>query len=323
MEYSFKSVIAGEFRDYLDLRRATGAYMPNTLTYLSSLDKFLVERDVSGKNLPEEIFIQWLANKQLTVGTKANMLCTMSLFSVYMRSLGYSISVPEKPRVSSDYTPRLFSKEEFERFIATADSFQYRRCSTRALAQFPILLRILYGCGLRLKEALLLAWRDVDLDDGVLTIRRAKNQKERFVPMSESLTEILRLYQKDSKLNSSVNGFVFENRHGNTYATNGVRSWFNKVVKSTGVEYTKSRKYERGLCPHCLRHQFVLDSFLKAESEGRSFEEMVPFLSAYLGHSNILETEKYLRASYELYTDAQRKISDYISDVFPEVRFDG
>jgi len=322
MEYAFKSVLSDEFRDYVALRRASGAYIPNILTYLSSLDKFLVERDVSDKNLPEEIFTRWLIPKRLAVGTKINMLCTMSLFGEYMRSLGYSVSVPEKPRVSSDYTPRLFNEEEFSRVISVADNFEYRRQPSKATVQFPILFRILYGCGLRLNEALLLAWRDIDLDNGILTIRRAKNRKERFVPMSNSLTEILRIYQKDTQFGGSVNGYVFENRHGEPYSSNGFRSWFNKVVKTAGIEYAKTRKQERGICPHCLRHQFVMDSFLNAESEGRLFEEMVPFLSAYLGHSNILGTEKYLRASYELYTDAQRKISEYINDVFPEVRSD-
>ena len=53
----------------------------------------------------------------------------------------------------------------------------------------PLLFRMLYGCGLRISEALALLKSDVDLKDGVLHIRHGKNDRERIVPMSVSLTE--------------------------------------------------------------------------------------------------------------------------------------
>ena len=58
----------------------------------------------------------------------------------------------------------------------------------------PLLFRMLYGCGLRISEALALLKSDVDLKDGVLHIRHGKNDRERIVPMSVSLTEECRKY---------------------------------------------------------------------------------------------------------------------------------
>jgi len=46
--------------------------------------------------------------------------------------------------------------------------------------------------------------------------------------------------------------------------------------------------------------------------------ETVPFLSTYLGHVGLMETDKYLKARHELYTEAHAIISDYTQDVFPE-----
>jgi hypothetical protein len=65
----------------------------------------------------------------------------------------------------------------------------------------------------------------------------------------------------------------------------------------------------------------VYDSFLKSESEGRSFEETVPYLSSYLGHESLSALEKYLSKDYTLYRNSHRRIGDYIKDVFPEVSF--
>jgi hypothetical protein len=45
--------------------------------------------------------------------------------------------------------------------------------------------------------------------------------------------------------------------------------------------------------------------------------EIVPFLSTYLGHESLMETDKYLKARHELYTGAHTVIEDYTSDVFP------
>jgi integrase len=55
-------------------------------------------------------------------------------------------------------------------------------------AEFPVLLRILYGCGMRLGEVISLTWNDIDLDKGIITVKAAKNQKQRLVPMSDELT---------------------------------------------------------------------------------------------------------------------------------------
>jgi hypothetical protein len=66
-----------------------------------------------------------------------------------------------------------------------------------------------------------------------------------------------------------------------------------------------------------------MDSFLKAEAEGRGFMETVPFLSTYLGHAGLMHTDVYLRARYELYTQAHAAIADYIGGVFPGDGQDG
>lgn len=58
----------------------------------------------------------------------------------------------------------------------------------------PLLFRLLYGCGLRLSEALKLRLNDVDLDEGVLTIIDGKFNKDRLVPMSTNNLDRCRSY---------------------------------------------------------------------------------------------------------------------------------
>lgn len=62
----------------------------------------------------------------------------------------------------------------------------------------------------------------------------------------------------------------------------------------TGL-YVPGKAHSRGQCLHCFRHHFAIHSFAQAEKNGRSTDDSVPFLSVYLGHHDMDETEKYLK----------------------------
>jgi len=319
MTYCFTSVLAADFKAYINLCENADKYIKNIKTYLSCLDKHLTEHNVSDKNIPESVLSAWLASKDIKAATKANRLNIVRGFGRYMLSLGYFIEIPEPPRVVNSYTPYLFTADELDLIFSALDNFEYEKKKTHASVQAPVLFRTLYGCGFRLGEALLLLWDDVNLEAGTIIIHNAKNKKKRTVPLSPSLTEILKSYKQYATRNNICrNGLVFENRQGKSYHTNSVRKWFSFALEKAGIVYTRQTR-ERGPCIHCLRHTFVINSFLQADSEGRAFEEIVPFLTEYLGHKDIMETDKYLRASYIVYKDAHRKVNDYINDIFPEV----
>lgn len=91
-------------------------------------------------------------------------------------------------RVQSSFVPYIFSHSEIVRLFAAADGLPYTPISPQRVYVMSLLFRMLYGCGLRISEALNLVMADVDLDQGILYIRNSKFGKERLVPMSESLT---------------------------------------------------------------------------------------------------------------------------------------
>jgi hypothetical protein len=67
---------------------------------------------------------------------------------------------------------------------------------------------------------------------------------------------------------------------------------------------------------------FAFKSFAKAEKSGRTIDDSVPYLSLYLGHDSLKETEKYLKFSNELYPEALKSFENYTSQVFPEVTYE-
>lgn len=243
----------------------------------------------------------------------------MRRFAGYLSTLGLKTSLPELPRIPSDFEPYVFSIEEIERIFEAADDLVLTRSSSRISAELPILLRILYGCGLRLGEAASLTWDDVNLREGIITVREAKNQKQRIVPMGEELTRILMLYRNAPCYAMRDHDFLFKKEDGAKRNKSAYWSAFDSILCELGIKGTHNSKlHSRGPCIHSLRHVFVLHSFLKAEAEGRTFMETVPFLSTYLGHAGLMETEKYLKARHEMYSESHKTITAYTKDVFPE-----
>ena len=247
------------------------------------------------------------------------------VFSRYLTALEIPAFEPEYMREHSDFIPYTFTDDEFLAIIHAADEFLgNQRESTKSSRAFPMLLRILYGCGLRLGEALALRWENADPGTGILHIRKAKNDKERDVPMDPSLTSLLEIYKKRRLSENPDSVYVFESDRvpGTPYLGWTFRNWFLSVMEQAGISNGRQEKYGRGISPHTLRHYFTYKSFLQAESKGRTLEQFVPYLSAYLGHRSLLETERYLATDYTLYKDSQERMEQSIGDIFPEVDFE-
>jgi integrase len=322
MGYIFNSIFADEINNYLQLTTESGKYMGKINSSLKSFDIYLISHTPVDKVLTESLIRSWLNEKSVKPRTKARILDVRG-FAKYLTSIGYQTCLPESPLQHQDYIPYIFSNEELANIFHVADH-QVHSYSLAINIQFPILLRVLYGCGLRLREALTITWKEIDFNCGVITIHEAKNKKQRLVPISNSLKNVLTLYQRFVLSIGSCPEYVFESYYNpnHPYDNSTFWHWFSKILLKANINFTRHSIHERGPCPHCLRHLFVIHSFMKSEAEGRDMENTVPFLSAYLGHEGILETQKYLRASYILYTQSHQKINAYIEDVFPEVSFE-
>lgn len=303
MAYIFQSIFASEFKNFLTMTRSAGQQTQGYEVTFKSLDIFLSEISLQEKALTEETVGGWLDSLACKPQSKNRQITHIRVFSRYLNALEIPAFEPGYMKAQSDFIPYTFTDEEFLAVIHVADKFLgNRRESTKSSRAFPMLLRVLYGCGLRLGEALALRWENVDLEAGILHIRKAKNNKDRDVPMDPSLTSLLEMYKKRRFLEDADSVYVFESGRipGTPYLGWTFRNWFLSVMEQAGISNERQEKYGRGISPHTLRHYFTYKSFLQAESKGRTLEQFVPYLSAYLGHRSLLETERYLTTDYTL-----------------------
>mgnify|MGYP001193123416 CR=1 FL=1 len=135
-----------------------------------------------------------------------------------------------------------------------------------------------YSCGPRLQELLGLQVRDIDSGRMVLHIRRGKGNKDRFVPLSPRLLEVLRAYWRACRPAT----WLFPGIDPTRPLTDGaVQRHCQRVAERAGLS--------KRVTPHTLRHSFAT----------HLLEAGVDLLSvqALLGHSHFNTTAKYLHVS--------------------------
>jgi integrase len=173
---------------------------------------------------------------------------------------------------------------------------------------YRTLLLVLYCTGVRFGEALRLRLCDVDLDDGVLFVAGSKG-RARWVPFHSSLAREIERYliarrayagartRPDDRLFVGVN----KTRLPISTAHNMLCTLFRRA----GLKPAAGRVGPR---PTDLRHTFAGHRLERWYRAGVDIHARLPWLSAYMGHDNILGTERYLHASPRLLETAARRM---------------
>ncbi|MCM1062666.1 MAG: tyrosine-type recombinase/integrase [Eubacterium sp.] len=258
-------------------------------------------------------------------GTKENEIIVIRQFLKYMNLNGYKAFIPQIPKVHDNYSPYIFSDTELAMIFKSADNITIRNktaCKYIAI-EFPVILRLLFSCGLRIGETIRIQMKDVDLKNGVLRLLNTKGDKHRLVPMSEMMTNILARYCWALGIVGDEQAWLFPGNDEGTHISNeSVKNRFKWILKDNGIELKNRKKHERGPCMHCMRHVFAFKSFKQTEKLGISMTDSVPFLSIYLGHDSLNETEKYLKFSSEMYPETTEVFGSFMKDLLPEVDYE-
>jgi integrase len=250
----------------------------------------------------------------------SNKVSHLRQFLEYLRFCGYPVYVPEGlPKYTNNYMAYLFSDLEVKKIFQAADNLEFvsgRPTSRHYRCTFPMMIRMLYGCGLRLGETLSLKVGDVNFDSGVLLMKNTKNKKQRIVPMDISLTGMLRRYCTAMGIIGSPGAWLFPTYNPQRHLSMTTADYlFRRILEGTKI-YVAPEPRTRGQCLHCFRHLFTVKSFAQAERDGRPINDSVPYLSVYLGHFDMDGTERYLKFSGDMFPEYTEQFETYASGVF-------
>ena len=321
----FVSIYHEELEQYYELRSAvlSDSAGKHELCYLKRFDKYISDNLYCGEDeLSEAFMCKWVSILKGADSSKENEIIEIRQFLNYLNMNGYNAFIPIIPKVHNDYSPYIFSNKELELIFQFADNttVNTKKACKYLPIEFPVILRLLFSCGLRIGETVRIQMKDVDLKNGVLKLINTKCDKHRIVPMTEKMTDILSKYCLAVGHPENDEAWLFPGNDKISHISDrAVKRRFEHILKENGIELKNRKKHERGPCLHCLRHVFAFKSFKQMEKLGLSLTDSVPFLSIYLGHDSLDETEKYLKFSSELYPETTEMFGSFIKDLLPEV----
>lgn len=319
-------VFDGPFKEYcpmyIEYKRNLGyKFGESSLYSLRYMDDFFKKYDMSFFMLNKEMVEDYVSKRaDESPKTQHMRMSLIRQFSIFMNNIGFNFYIHPKEliTVSSMFKPYIFTREEISRILNVIDNLEYIPSSKYYHLIYPMLFRMLYGCGLRINEALSLKREEVDLENGILTVTKAKNNTSRLVPMSKSLHNYCRQYASKMEFDMYSDGYFYPSRDNGKYNNTPVYVKFKQFMKTARI-FTDS---EVGPRVHDIRHTFAVHSLEKMVNEGQDIYCSLPILCTYLGHRDIESTEKYLRLTEEAYGQITESIAPLYEGVFPEVKTD-
>jgi site-specific recombinase XerD len=138
----------------------------------------------------------------------------------------------------------MLSDEELRKFFQALDALEPTARSPLRHLVMPEVFRLLYGCGFRVREVLKLWVRDVDLNQGIITVRQGKCRKDRLVPPALPLVKRLRKYAAHFE-NRPPDATFFPRLSGRPFSLRTVYTLFRQLLLRCGIPHAGRGKGHR------------------------------------------------------------------------------
>lgn len=312
------------FEKYIALKRGKGEKVSrSTLIRLKLLNNSLC-RIKSNLDIDRDTVEYLLLEKSTEQDTsRAIRVSDLRHFNAFLKALGFNAyQIPNKymHKVYVAFKPHIFSPEELLKITEVADHLSPSKRSSNYHKVYPMIIRILIGTGLRISEVLGLKIKDIDITNRLLIVINSKNHVSRYVPMSASLGEIIAKYVSKLPHKHNPEQYLFISPYtGTRYSYDAMKYTFKKIFAETIIQTAKGRLPRI----HDVRHSFCTISLNKMLNSGIDLQVAVPILSAYMGHVNLKDTEKYIHLTehgYDEFVRSERTLKALIPEVDEDER---
>lgn len=180
--------------------------------------------------------------------------------------------------------PVVLSVEELVQFLDAVTLPRYRA-----------MLTTMYAGGLRLSETLQLRVEDIDSSRMLIRVRRGKGKKDRYVPLSPIVLDLLRAHWRSEK----PRGLLFPSAADpeRPVSDSSVQRYVQKTQRRAGLT--------KRVTPHTLRHSFATHLMEQGTSSR--------VIQVLLGHSHVRTTEAYMHVTPQTLRDASSPIDRLLS----------
>lgn len=306
------SAIRDALAQYVAVRRALGTKFREPALTLDHFVDFL-ERE-GAEFITTELALRWATEpKSVQRATWARRLTLVRGFAAWLSAVDARTVVPPRRLLDSRRrrnAPHIYSQQEIERLMLEAAGLS-SPTGLRGMT-YSTLIGLLAATGLRPGEVLALDRSDVDLSNGILSVRQTKFGKSRFVPVEDSTRVALQRYaqQRDRFCSRRLDEAFLICERGVRLNGSTVRRTFAKMSCTIGLRtQAQGRRLGRGPRLQDFRHSFATAKLVEWYRAGLDVSRELPKLATYLGHVDVGLTYWYIEAVPELLQLASQYLS--------------
>jgi integrase len=293
----FAARLARHIDRYVHLRRALGYTFEIQADTLRAFSGFVACRKEPGP-LTQRLVLSFITGCRVTPNVRQRRYAVLKNFADYL-----AVFEPRTDRFDPQALPRsraippvrLLDNGELGRLLAAARNLSPRR-RIRGLTLYTM-IGLLASTGLRSGEVTRLDRQDVDLDQGLVRVRRTKFRKDRLVPLHPTTRDALRTYAqaRERAYPRSTSPAFFLSLRGGRWAA-GFHPAFRQACAKAGLDQERLRR----LRAHHLRHRFAVTRLVQWYREGANVQARLPVLATYLGHVQYSDTAYYVTGTPDL-----------------------
>lgn len=315
----FTSQIGQEMTRFLEFKKSLGYSESTYLKFLIQIDRFLLQHE-NPETLDRQMVEKWieLKNGEQENGRKRRMNA-IRVFAIYLSSKGIDTYIVPSEMIGNykPYTPFIFSDEQLCKFLAATDGFEKSSHSPIRHLLVPAYFRLTLSCGLRPNEGKNLKQSDLDFKNGLLTITNSKSHKDRVIPVDPDVLEFCRRYDRAAEKLYQNRAWFFITPYGN-------RPWMEWFQNRFHDCMTRAEIYSSDPKPRIfdLRHNFATRKLQQWLDAGLDINGMLPYLSQYMGHTQLSDTAYYIHLLPERLVKSQEINWTFLNAIIPEVKND-
>jgi integrase/recombinase XerD len=266
-------------------------------------------------SIVREAVEEFLYGRHLKASTVRSEEIVLRELAGHARQLGWQAwAPPALTRVKAPHRPPpyVFSDDEVRRLFRAIDTQPLSEASNRALVD-PVLFRVFYGTGMRHSEALNLELADFDPAHATLQIRDGKNHENRLVPITRRLAATLDTYIAAAHPDPEPTHKLFHTGDPTTPADlSTIYNRFRRYLADADIPH-----FPGGPHIHSLRHGFAVQNLRRWAADGADLTVMLPYLSAYMGHTDQRGTQYYLQLTADAHPEVAAMVTARFGYVIP------
>ena len=314
--HGFISMFADDLEAYLAFKTSMGCYGASRIWYLKQFDRYCADHSLV--DLDRVTVEGWVAEQQSSQPHSRSWMSYIRDFGRWARINGNQNAYVLSDRWKAGFVrsqPYLLANAEIRLFFHAASRVESSSPWTwQAVAFFALM----HSCGLRTGEVRHLTPHDVHLDDGVIEVLASKGHRDRRLPLTGELVDLLTGCDAHTRsVFAGDRATFFVNSSGKPVTPAAVGVIFNRIWDQAALRRESEGKRPR---PYDFRHHFAYANLERWMADGTDVNAMLPYLARYMGHASLDSTYYYVHTS----PDFMNSYADITRDgeqLLPEVGF--